>query len=74
MADGIKKYQIVINGLTESISQVERLNGTLKTLEERINALSSKKVDVAASTSSGGDSNLHQRLQVCLKRKSFSVR
>ena len=56
MAEGIKKYQIVINGLTESISQVESLNNTLKTLEERINALSSKKINVAASTSTGGGS------------------
>lgn len=50
-----KEYKIVINGLEQSISQVEALNKQLDSLESRINALSSKAINITAtSTSSSG--------------------
>ena len=59
MADGVKNYKIVINGIEESISAVDKLVSSLKSLEERINELSSKTINIAAptvsTTSTGGD-------------------
>lgn len=53
-----KTYQIVINGIQESVNAVESLNKQLDNLEKRINALQSKNINVGASTSSssGGGS------------------
>lgn len=48
-----KEYKIVINGLSESISAVDSLNKQLDNLEERINDLQGKGVNV-----SGGGSSL----------------
>lgn len=56
MAENIKKYSIVINGVTESIDAVKSLNEQLKSLEERIKALESKSIGVKATTSTGGGS------------------
>lgn len=53
----IKTYQIQINGITESVKAVDALNESLKTLEERINALSSKAVNVSASSGGGTKSS-----------------
>lgn len=59
MADGVKNYKIVINGIEESISAVDKLVSSLKSLEERINELSSKTINIAtptvSTTSTGGD-------------------
>lgn len=52
-----KIYSIKINGLDVSISQVEALNNQLNNLEQRIDALSQKAINVTADasvTSSGG--------------------
>ena len=55
MANGVRTYQIVINGLQESINAVESLNKQLETLEQRINKVSSAKV--STSTTGGGSSS-----------------
>ena len=44
MANGIKTFKIVINGLTESISAVDALNKQLDSLEQRINKINSIKI------------------------------
>ena len=49
MADGIKTYSIVINGIKESITEVERLIAKLDELSERINLLSNKTINIATS-------------------------
>ena len=54
MANGVKEYKIVINGVKESINAVDSLNKQLDDLEKRMNALNSKGVNV--STPKGGDS------------------
>ena len=54
MSDGKRTYLIQIDGIDKSIDAVESLNKQLKTLEERINSLSSKAVNVSAS---GGGSS-----------------
>ena len=56
MANGIKTYQIKINGVTESIDAVKSLNDQLKSLEDRIKALESKSIGVKATSSTGGGS------------------
>lgn len=52
MANGKKTYEIVINGIQQSIDAVESLNKSLDTLEKRIDALAKKNVNVSTS---GGD-------------------
>ena len=52
MANGTKEYKIVINGIQESVNAVESLNKQLNDLEQRINGLNSKGVNV--STPKGG--------------------
>ena len=52
MANGVKTYQIQINGITESVKAVESLNKQLSELEARIKALEGKSVGV--KTSGGG--------------------
>lgn len=58
MANGIKTFKIVINGLTESISAVDALNKQLDSLEQRINKINSIKVTATggSGTSSRGSS------------------
>ena len=53
MANGVKSYTIIINGIQQSIDAVESLNKSLDTLEKRIDALAKKNVNVSMS---GGDS------------------
>lgn len=52
MANGVKTYQIQINGITESVKAVESLNKELASLESRIKSLEGKSVGV--KTSGGG--------------------
>ena len=52
-----KSYQIVINGLKESISAVDSLNKQLDALDKRLNALSSKTVNVSTNTNSSKSSS-----------------
>lgn len=54
MANGVKTYEIKINGVKESINAVDSLNQQLNDLEQRMNALNSKGVNV--STPKGGGS------------------
>ena len=57
MANGVKTYQIQINGITESVKAVESLNKELNELEARIKALEGKSVGVKASGGGGGSSS-----------------
>ena len=54
MANGKKTYEIVINGIQQSVDAVESLNKQLDALEKRIDTLAKKNVNVSAS---GGGSN-----------------
>ena len=54
MAENIKKYSIVINGIQESVKAVDALNESLASLEKRINALQGKAVSVGSKVESGG--------------------
>ena len=60
MANGIKTFKIVINGLTESISAVDALNKQLDSLEQRINKINSIKITATggSGTSSRGSSGV----------------
>lgn len=49
-----KTYQIVINGIKESVEAVKSLNQQLDALEQRIKNLEGKAVKVGTSTSGGG--------------------
>lgn len=51
MADGVKTYEIVINGLSQSISQVDALNKKLEQLEKRMNSLPNGSVGGAGGSS-----------------------
>lgn len=55
MADK-KVYTISINGITESVDAVESLLKKLETLEQRIDALSNKGVNINSSVGDGGSS------------------
>lgn len=52
--NNIKKFKIEINGIQESIDAVDKLNKQLGWLEEEIDKLSKKSVNVKASGSGGG--------------------
>ena len=54
MANGVKTYQIKINGLQESISAVESLNNQLSQLDKQIKAVENKVVNVSSKSSGGG--------------------
>lgn len=53
MANGKKTYEIVINGIKESIDAVDSLNRQLDSLEKRIEKLS--KQNITVNTSGGGN-------------------
>lgn len=48
MASATKEYKIVINGIKESISQVDTLNKQLDALEKRMNDLQGKGINVGS--------------------------
>ena len=54
MENGKRVYQIVINGIKESIDAVKTLNQQLDALEARIKSLEGKVVKVGTSSSGGG--------------------
>lgn len=69
MANGVKSYQIVINGIQQSIDAVESLNKSLDTLEKRIDALAKKNVNVSTSgVKSGTDTNELKQEEALLKK------
>lgn len=47
--NGKRQYQIVINGIKESIAEVDALIESLKVLEKKINELENKKINISAS-------------------------
>lgn len=51
MADGKKIYSIEINGIKESVTQVEALRRQLDELEKRVNALKGQSVNVTSTSS-----------------------
>lgn len=55
--NGKKEFQIVINGIKESIDAVKSLNQQLDALEQRIKNLEGKAVKVGTSSSGGGGGN-----------------
>ena len=54
MANGVKTYQIKINGVQESIDAVKSLNEQLKSLEDRIKVLQDKAINIKTNVSSVG--------------------
>lgn len=48
MANGIKTYQIKINGIQESVDGIKALIDLLNSLEIRINALETAKIDISS--------------------------
>ena len=60
MADGIRTYQIVINGISESIKQVDALSDAIQFLDQKIKTLESRAINVSSSSSSGGGSKLQE--------------
>lgn len=52
------EFSIVINGIQQSIDAVESLNKQLDQLEQRINNLSKKAINVTTTTSGGGSKGL----------------
>ena len=63
----IKQYQIKINGLTESISDVDSLNKQLDTLEKRINDIQGKGVSI--SSKGGGKTSEELSAQEQLQKQ-----
>lgn len=47
--NGKRQYQIVINGIKESIAEVDALLDSLKLLEKKINELENKKINISAA-------------------------
>ena len=47
--NGKRQYQIVINGIRESIAEVDALIESLKVLESKITELENKKINISAS-------------------------
>ena len=46
--NGVKQYKIIINGVKESIEQVNALNESLISLEKKIKELEDKKINISA--------------------------
>lgn len=65
MAENTKTYRIVINGIEESVSQVEALKRSLDALDERIKALASQTINVNTNgvTSSSDDGKRASELE-----------
>lgn len=59
--NGVKTYQIKINGVQESINAVDSLNKQLDNLEKRMNALNSKGVNV--KTQGNSDLDAQEKLE-----------
>ena len=84
MANGVKTYQIKINGIEQSVDAVKSLEKELFNLESRINALGKQTVNVKSSGGGGGTSTSSksalseeeklekQILQLDAKREAYS--
>ena len=57
MAENKKIYSITINGIEQSIKQVDALSDALQYLDKKINELESRSVSVTSSNSGGGSRN-----------------
>lgn len=49
-----RKYSFTINGLTETISQVEVLSARLQDIEKQLDTLSNKRININVGSSGGG--------------------
>lgn len=67
MANGKKTYEIVINGIQQSVDAVESLNKQLDALEKRIDALAKKNVNVSASGGGSNKSALNEEAKILQK-------
>jgi len=56
MAENKRTYTIQINGIEQSIKQVDALSDALQFLEQKIKELESRSVNITSSSSSGGGS------------------
>ena len=57
MADNKKIYTIQINGIDQSIKQVDALSDALKALDAKIKDLESKNINVSSTSNGGGRTN-----------------
>lgn len=57
MADNKKIYTIQINGIDQSIKQVDALSEALKSLDAKIKELESKNINVSSTSNGGGRAN-----------------
>jgi len=69
MANGKKTYEIVINGIQESVSAVDSLNKQLDALEKRIDALKSKNINISASGGVNGSAAKELKQEEALLKK-----
>ena len=54
MADNKKIYSIQINGIDQSIKQVDALSDALQFLDKKIKELESRSVSITSSNNGGG--------------------
>ena len=57
MADNKKIYTIEINGIEQSIKQVDALSDALKSLDAKIKELESKNINISSASNGGGRAN-----------------
>lgn len=57
MADNKKIYTIEINGIEQSIKQVDALSEALKALDAKIKELESKNINISSASNGGGRAN-----------------
>lgn len=57
MADNKKIYTIQINGIEQSIKQVDALSDALKSLDAKIKELESKNINISSASNGGGRAN-----------------
>ena len=74
MANGKKTYEIVINGIQQSVDAVESLNKQLDALEKRIDALAKKNVSVSASGGGSNKSALDEEAKILQHLKNKNIR
>lgn len=63
MADGKKIYEIVINGVKESVDAVNSLNKQLDALEKRIGNLSKRNINISASGGASKELDAEEKLR-----------
>ena len=74
-SNGVKEYKIVINGLKESVSEVDALNKQLDNLEKRIKAIDGKGVSVGGGSKSTASLSEEEKLynQIAATEEKIAV-